>query len=254
MVKPIRRLACQMGRRMNIWMFPCPILIFLLLSYSRHNLHAAEQILVASFTTAVTDQTDQVKHNIALACGKLNGVVIPPRDIFSFNDTVGEGSARNGFAPGRVLYRDRVVIEYGGGLCQVSSTLFNALLLAGCTIIERHRHTQPVSYVPLGLDATIKFGKKDLRMKNPHAAALRIEARMNEQSLIIAVTSEKNTPFQYEITTEEEEVTVPVFEEGAAVRQGISVYVYRRRIAGTRLVATELLYRDFYPPAYAGAR
>ena len=77
---------------------------------------------------------------------------------------------------------------------------------------------------------------------------------MNEQSLIVAITSEKNTPYQYEIITEEEEVTVPVFDDAAEVRQGISVHVYRRRLAGTKIVATELLYRDFYPPAYTGAR
>jgi vancomycin resistance protein YoaR len=68
--------------------------------------------------------------------------------------------------------RSRRDTRRGGCLCQVSSTLFNAFLLAGFSIGERHRHYQPVSYVPLGLDATIKYGKKDLKMRNPYPFAV----------------------------------------------------------------------------------
>jgi vancomycin resistance protein YoaR len=224
--------------------------VFLFLSPAR-SLHSAEEsVMVASFSTSVADQDDNIKRNIAIACERLNGSELQPGSVFSFNDTVGEGSAKNGYVMGRVLYRDRSVMEPGGGLCQVSSTLFNALLMAGCVIIERHRHFQPVAYVPLGLDATIKYGKKDLKIKNPHQNRLRIHLQMNDRSLIAVITSDRELPHRYEVYTEEEDVSLPGGESIDNVRHGISVLVYRKRYAGNRLVHNALLYKDYYPPAY----
>ena len=136
------------------------IILLLFSSYfnSASDLRASDKTdIAASFSTSVAEQDDNVKRNIMIACERLSGFVVAPGSVFSFNDTVGEASAKNGYLTGRVLYRDSVVMEPGGGLCQVSSTLFNAFLLAGCVIIERHRHSQPVAYVPAGLDATIKY-------------------------------------------------------------------------------------------------
>jgi len=215
------------------------------------DLQASEQsVVAASFSTSIAEQDDNVKRNIMIACERLDGMVIQPNSIFSFNDTVDEGSAKNGYVMGRVLYRDRVAMEPGGGLCQVSSTLFNAFLMAGCTIIERHRHFQPVTYVPLGLDATIKYGKKDLKIKNPHQHSIRIEMQLNEKSLIVVITAEKKLPYHYEIYTEENDVQAPAGEDADRIRQGISVLVYRKQYAGSRLVNSALLYKDYYPPAY----
>jgi hypothetical protein len=70
-------------------------------------------IIISSFSTSVSHQGDAVKQNIAMACEKLNGVVITPGQVFSFNETVGEGSARNGYQDGAVLYRDSIVMEAG---------------------------------------------------------------------------------------------------------------------------------------------
>ncbi len=205
---------------------------------------------IASFSTSVEDQDAAVKTNIHLACRKIHGYVIHPGAVFSFNDVVGEGSAANGFMNGRVLYRDEVRYEPGGGLCQVSSTLFNALLLSGCIIVERKRHYQPVSYVPPGLDATIKYGKKNLRMKNPYSHPLRIESVMNEKSLILIIKAETPLPFRYEVFTEEEELEIPLAEGRREIRNAIDVYVYRKKFSGDRLLETQLLYKDHYPPVY----
>lgn len=206
--------------------------------------------IIASFSTSVEDQDDAVRHNIRLACGKLGGYVIMPKSIFSFNDTVGEGSARNGFRNGAVLYRDEVRYEPGGGLCQVSSTLFNALLAAGCEIAERHRHFQPVTYVPPGLDATIKYGKKDLRMRNPYDQKLYIELSVSGKSLLVRIRADGHPPFRYEIFTEEEEAELPIQNDGRRPRGGISVNVYRKKLSGDRLIESFLLYKDHYPAVY----
>ncbi len=224
---------------------------FFIFIVSINGLYASEQTIVAaSFSTSVAEQDENVKRNITIACGRLDGIVIPPNAVFSFNDTVEEGSAKNGYVMGRVLYRDRVVMEPGGGLCQVSSTLFNAFLMAGCVIMERHRHFQPVTYVPLGLDATIKYGKKDLKIKNPHQHTIRIGMQLNEKSLIAVITSETRLAYSYEIFTEEDEVAAPYGPDTERIRQGISVMVYRKKYSGGKLINAALLYKDYYPPAY----
>jgi vancomycin resistance protein YoaR len=226
-------------------------ILAIFLFFSSGGLYASEQtMVVASFSTSVAEQDENVKRNIMMACGRLDGIVIQPNSVFSFNDTVEEGSAKNGYVMGRVLYRDSVVMEPGGGLCQVSSTLFNAFLLAGCVIMERHRHFQPVTYVPLGLDATIKYGKKDLKIKNPYPHRIRIGMQLNEKSLIAIIGSESKLTYNYEIYTEENEVPAPSGEDTDRIRQGISVLVYRKKYSGSTLINSALLYKDYYPPAY----
>ncbi len=213
-------------------------------------LHAEKELItISSFTTSVQDQDFNVKTNIALAAGKLNGFAVQPGEVFSFNKVVGEGSASNGFLTGRVLYQDTIAYESGGGICQVSSTLFNAMLLAGCSITERYRHSRPVRYVPLGLDATIRYGKKDLRMKNLHSHPLYIFTTVNDISLTILIKSERSLQNLYEVITEEEEINLPFADdENKTIRPGISIYVYRKRIQGKTIIENYLLYKDFYPP------
>jgi len=205
---------------------------------------------VASFTTSVEDQDAEVKTNLQLACRRLNGYVIEPGATFSFNDVVGEASAKNGYVNGRVLYREEARLEPGGGLCQVSTTLFNVLLLAGFNVIERHRHLQPVTYAPLGLDATIKYGKKNLRMKNPFSQNFRIETSLTDKSLSIALKAHNQLPYRYEIVTEEEDVEVPMIDRSRPIRQGLSIYVNRLRYRENKLVDSATLYKDYLPPVY----
>ena len=207
----------------------------------------AEPASLASFTTSLSGQEPNVQRNITIAARKLDGVIVQPGGILSFNETVGEGSAPNGFLPGRVLYRDETRMEPGGGLCQVSSTLFNVLLLSGFSIVERHRHFQPVSYVPAGLDATIRYGKKDLRMKNVNPFPVRLHCAVSDESLRINVTGPGQLPVRYEMEAEEEYVEIPFAEEGS-IRPGISIEVYRRRTDDKGRFEKELLYKDFYPP------
>lgn len=228
----------------------CLMFIVLLFIPSFTRANDTQRPTIASFTTSVEDQDSGVKTNLQMACSRLNGHVIQPKDVFSFNDVVGEASAKNGFAFGRVLYREEAVLEPGGGLCQVSTTLFNALLLAGFNILERHRHMQPVSYAPVGLDATIKYGKKNLRMKNPFNSKFYIETQLTEKSLTISLKSDALLPYRYEIITDEEEVEVPILDKSRPVRQGLSIYVNRNRYSGNTLLDTGTLYKDYYPPVY----
>jgi len=206
-------------------------------------------ITISSYTTSIEDQDYNVKANIALAANKLNGLIIKPGEVFSFNSIVGEGSAANGFLTGRVLYQDMTAYEPGGGICQVSSTLFNAMLLSGFTIIERHRHSNPVRYVPLGLDATIRYGKKDLRMRNTTSDNIYIYTSMNDKNLTIMINGPMNLRHSFEIYTEEEEINLPFQEqEDKKIRPGITIYVYRKKLLDGAVIENFLLYKDFYPP------
>ena len=237
----------RMSRLFRIKIFLL-IICFLLISDALLNADV-KLLTLSSYTTSVADQDHNVKANIALAANKLNGMVIKPNEVFSFNTAVGEGSAANGFLIGRVLYQYAVAYEPGGGICQVSSTLFNAMLLSGFAIIERHRHSNPVRYTPLGLDATIRYGKKDLRMKNPTSDHLYIYTSMNDKSLTIMINGAMNLKHSFEVYTEEEEINLPFKEdENQKIRPGISVYVYRKKLLDGKIIDNLLLYKDFYPP------
>jgi vancomycin resistance protein YoaR len=231
------------------------ILVFLILTAyyppaSNGDNHAGGKVVISSFATSVAHQSFNVRQNISIACSRLDGTLLAPGKIFSFNETVGEGSPANGFSQGRALYMDETRMEPGGGLCQVSSTLFNALLAAGFRVVERHRHYQPVSYVPLGLDATIKYGKKDLRVQNPHNQTMQIVTYMNEKSLVIKITGDRKLKFTYRIQTEEEDLEIPFSENRDLIRNGMVVYVYRKKFKGNRFMESFLVYKDFYPPVY----
>ena len=106
------------------------------------------------------------RNNIRLATEMLNGLRIEPGEVFSFNGTVGKRTEERGFQMAPVYANGVGDIEPGGGVCQVSSTLFNAVLLADLNVIERSPHTRPASYVPVGLDATVSWDIPDFKFQN----------------------------------------------------------------------------------------
>ena len=133
----------------------------------------------------------------------------------------------------------------GGGVCQLSSTVYNALLLAGFGIVERHRHMQPVRYAEPGRDATIRYGKKDLRMQNLTGADCLIRVTLTDSTLAVSIRSSAPRAFDVEIIAEESETEIPLEEH---VRPGIEVDVFRVKYRNGKLIEKGLLYRDFYPP------
>lgn len=127
-----------------------------------------------------TDVKDARAHNISLGAKKLDGSVMMPGSTFSFNEVVGPRTEENGFKKAPVLIMGEIFQDVGGGMCQVSSTLFAATLKAVFTIKERHPHSRPSSYMPRGFDATVNYPKQcwsgdvdpnvcfDLKLKNPY--------------------------------------------------------------------------------------
>jgi len=152
-----------------------------------HADNLAELGLTELVSTGWTDfsgsSTNRV-HNIVAGASKFNGVFISPDEDFSFNKALGIVDASTGYLPELVILADKTVPEYGGGLCQVSSTAFRAALNAGLPILERHAHAYPVSYYkPYGVDATIYLPTPDLRFKNDTGKYIMIQTRIEGKKL-----------------------------------------------------------------------
>jgi vancomycin resistance protein YoaR len=123
-------------------------------------------------------------HNIALGASRLHGALIAPGEVFSFNNTIGEVSAKTGYKQAYVIKQKRTVLDDGGGVCQVSTTLFRAALNAGLPIDERHQHAYRVSFyeqkgVKAGLDAAVFSPVEDLKFKNDTPAYILIQASVD---------------------------------------------------------------------------
>ncbi len=104
--------------------------------------------------------------NILIACSKINGTLLEPGEVFSYNNIVGPRDQEAGFRIAPVIIRGKLLPGMGGGVCQVSSTLYNAALLSNLQIVERVHHAFPVHYLPAGRDATVSYGSIDLKFKN----------------------------------------------------------------------------------------
>ena len=134
---------------------------------------------LASMTTAfsTSDQNDKNRaENIKIAVSKINNKILAPGETFSFNEIVGPRTEAGGFKIAHTYVRGKIVDGIGGGICQVSSTLYNAVLLSDLEVLERRNHMFTVGYVPRGRDATVSYGDVDFRFKNSTNWPIRIEA------------------------------------------------------------------------------
>ncbi|MCL5019013.1 MAG: VanW family protein [Patescibacteria group bacterium] len=126
-------------------------------------------------------------HNIVLASAKLNGVLIKPGEIFSFNNAVGDISAATGYQQAYIIQSGRTVLGDGGGVCQVSTTLFRAALNSGLPIVERYAHAYRVAYYEqgfgAGLDATVFAPANDLKIKNDTPAHILIQTNVDQANM-----------------------------------------------------------------------
>ncbi len=122
--------------------------------------------MIGTFTTALKPNVVRTG-NVLLAGDAVNGTVLEPGEEFSFNQTTGERTKARGYGDAPTISGGQLVDAPGGGVCQVSTTIYNAALLAGLEIVERHNHTWPLTYAEAGRDATVDWGsKKDLRIRN----------------------------------------------------------------------------------------
>ncbi len=154
--------------------------------------------LLATYSTSYASSNANRSTNIALAASKINGTVLMPGEEFSFNGTVGKRTASAGFKTATVYSNGQVTTDYGGGICQVSSTLYNSVLRANLEITNRVNHTFTVGYVPIGLDATVSWGAPDFKFKNNRNYPVKIVATTSNKRLTISVYGLKED-VEYEV-------------------------------------------------------
>jgi len=133
--------------------------------------------VLGDYTTYFDPQEISRTYNLCLAAKALNNYLVSPGQVFSFNEVVGDCTEAKGYKPAYVFSGKSVVTGDGGGVCQDSSTLFLAVQQAHLKVVERHAHTLPVTYVPVGKDATVSYGELDFRFKNNTQGYLLISAQ-----------------------------------------------------------------------------
>lgn len=152
---------------------------------------AAVNGLITSYSTEFDSRDLNRSQNIYLAAKSIHGTLVKAGEEFSFNTNVGPRLAQNGYKEAPVFIDGKLVPDFGGGVCQVSSTLYNAILLSDMAIVERTPHFRPPGYVPLGQDATVADNLLDFRFKNTGSSNIYITSEIIGNQLTILVYGKK---------------------------------------------------------------
>jgi vancomycin resistance protein YoaR len=167
--------------------------------------------LRSKFYTSYPSSTYERKENIKLASKSLNKVFLDVNEEFSFNKTVGVRSEERGYKKSKIIVNGKFVDGLGGGVCQVSTTLYNAVLLAGLKVTEYHPHTLPVSYIAPSFDAMVNYNSADLKFVNDTGSPIYIISKANDSQIQIEIYGEKmeNKLVRQSIVTKTLEVPEP---------------------------------------------
>ena len=215
---------------------------------------------LSTFTTRYDVSDVDRTTNLKLACQKINGTVLLAGETFSYNDVVGARTVAAGYKNAKIYEAGQVVDGLGGGICQISSTLYNAALLANLEIVERRNHQFVTSYVPAGRDATVVYGSTDFKFKNTRQYPIRIVATANAGIATISIygiKEENEYTFKFSTKTVStipystqyiDDSTLPqgtevVKQKGA---NGLITETYITKLLNGKTVSTELLSRDTY--------
>ncbi len=152
-------------------------------------------VLMGTYTTDYPGSKAGRNYNMARAAERLNGAVIAPGAVFSFNDWVGPADRSTGYRLAFIFVGDRIVPGYGGGVCQVVSTLYNAVVRAGLPVVDRSLHGLTVPYLPPGQDATISYGSLDLKFRNDTAGPVVLCARGEGPRVSVSIYGSREPPF-----------------------------------------------------------
>jgi|GEM_PF-258618 len=147
---------------------------------------------IGSFLTYIPGSEARA-HNIRLAAAAINNTLVYPGQIFSFNKTVGPRTPERGYKPAPVIVGGGMSLDAGGGICQVSSTLYNAALRAGMEIIERHPHSIRIHYVPVGKDAAVAYNYLDLQFRNNGPTPVLIKGSVYGRQIVMSLLGRKGS-------------------------------------------------------------
>lgn len=216
---------------------------------------------LAVFATTFDQEEKNRLKNMQLAVQAIDGTILKPGEVFSFNGQTGPRLPQKGYREATAIISGSPSPSIGGGICQVATTLYNAALLAGLSIKERTPHSRPVSYVTPGLDATVADNSTDLKFINTSKNHVFISARVVDNQLIVKIFGKESDPSQKIKINPEVKIIQPgtivkkdnslspgevkVVKEG---EKGYEVYVYRLFFKGKKEIKKELISHDYYRP------
>ncbi|MCY6355819.1 VanW family protein [Clostridium sp. ZS2-4] len=215
---------------------------------------------IGSFSTNYATSSQARATNIDVATRSINETLVMPGDTFSFNGIVGERTKARGYQEAPVIVNQKLESGLGGGICQVSSTLYNAILQSNIKTTERAHHTFPSHYVDKGLDATVDWGNIDLKFKNTFDYPIYVEAGTNNRNVYFNLYSnQKLKQRTYKITSEVystiepttkyiDDPTLPAGKEEVVKNPhtGYKVKVYRDIYENGKFVKKETVSNDYY--------
>lgn len=186
---------------------------------------AREKYKTISSVTTKTTSNAKRNNNIKLSCQAINGIVLQPGEEFSFNDRVGQRTEAKGYQGAAAYNNGEVVQEIGGGVCQVSSTLYNAVVKAGLKTTTRRSHTFEPSYVTPGTDATVSWGGPDYAFVNNSSTAVGLRASYANQEVTISIYGipvlEEGVKYSLKSTKIKDiDPPAPVYEEDGTIEPG----------------------------------
>lgn len=214
------------------------------------------------YTTRYDSSNVDRSTNLMIACQKINGKVILPGETFSYNKALGERTAKAGYRNGKIYAGGEVVDGLGGGICQISSTLYNAVLEGNLEVLERRNHQFTTAYIPVGRDATVVYGVTDFRFKNTRKYPVRISASARNGIATVAIYGIKEAEeYTFSFSTKvlstvaptvryKEDSSLPVgtekVEQKGANGQKTETYITKK--LNGKVISTRLLSRDTYDP------
>ncbi len=205
------------------------------------------EVEIAGYATSLRGRTVSQRYNARKAAAALDGKVIAPGAVFSFNQTVKSWSLDQGYVKAPVSYDGELIKAYGGGVCQTSTTLYNAALLAGLPIVERHPHVFAPHYVAPGCDAAVAQRNIDLRFRNPYPWPLRLRASAGDDRLDIRIYGAEKPKTQVQVTTDVLSTITPAHLSRVVYRSGNlagQTYVRNPGATGYRVISYRLFLQN----------
>ncbi len=201
--------------------------------------------LIAQYSTRFDAGQAGRTYNIKVAAAALDGLLIAPGDEFSFNRVVGPRSSEAGYKSANVIINNELVPGLGGGVCQVSSTLYNAVLLANLKIVDRNNHSLPVSYVPIGRDATVAYGAVDFKFVNNADFYIYIKSIVSGNNLTVKIYGNTAKTPRVELSSWVTEKIAPsvIYEKEPNLAEGEKV-VKQEGTNGFKAVAVRYVWQD----------
>ena len=194
--------------------------------------------ILGTFTTKYDVSNKNRTTNLRLATSKINGVVLLPGEEFSYNKVVGERTIAAGYKEAKIYSNGQVIDGLGGGICQISSTLYNAVVFANLDVTVRRNHQFVTSYVREGRDATVVYGSQDFQFKNTRKYPIKIEANVNNGIVRISIRGIKEET-EYDISFETKTIsTIPyntTYKDNPSLDEGTEQVIQK----GTNGIVTE---------------